>query len=238
MKTPTVWTYWEGRKPPWIELCLESMKKNIPEINILTPEWWDDVWRESDQTLRRTFDKQLPNVKSDFIRSYLVSQIGGIWIDADAIVFRDVREIWQHTKTHDFVGYRVGKPAPQLCSALIAACNTSIMAAAYHKIHRRKLSLGRPLYRLSLGPNTLARARKITDANLYAIPQNMVMPIHWVQRDQYLNSARNIDEILAPDAYCCMLTHRMLGKVRTFSRERLMEGNKLYAVLFRRAFGK
>lgn len=202
--TVRVWTYWEGPKSAWIELCLESIVKNIPGVEVLTPESWSELWTETDKTLIDSFNRQRPNVKSDFIRSWLLANIGGIWIDADAIVFRDVRPVYDRLTKRDFVAYRVGPPSVQLCSALLAGDPQSVIGAKYHQYMVDKLlSTKRRVGTIALGPNVLRRATAMTTwqelgetnrRGLYRIPKWRVHPIHFLPKFRYLYREQRPDE--------------------------------------------
>jgi len=234
--TPRIWTYWEGPRPPWINLCLRTIERNIPGVEVLTPESWAAMYDGRDVP-RETLDRQRPNVKSDFIRAWLLHHIGGIWIDADAIVFRDVRPIWTRLdRGGDFVAYRVARPNPQLCTALIAARTESRIGEAYYgaMLAKLKLSSGRRLRTLELGPRVLIRARRDRrNAKLALIPTELVHPIHWRRRAMLLEPAGT----WTPDAeaYCCMLTHRALGPLRQWPADELIGSDTVAGECFRLA---
>lgn len=235
-----VFSYWEGKQPDWIKLCLESLRRNVPGIEILTPSTWAEIWTEKDQQLRMWLDFEKPNVKSDYIRSWLLSHIGGIWVDADCIAFRDLRPIGDMLTDHDMVAYRVGQPAPQLCSALIASNAGGQIATQYHEIHRNKLkqAAGTKLHRLALGPISLAAAKRQASASFGFIPARLVHQIHWIARKQSqldYDSAMHGD-LVPTDAFCCMLTHRMLGPIRVHEADRIMAGPSVASEMFRRSF--
>jgi len=103
---PIIWSYWENNQtrrqtPEYIKLCFETFhkyNKNF-EIKIL------------DQT---TIAFYLPNLnldhlsithKSDYIRIALLYHYGGIWIDADTIVVRNLTPIIDKLDEYDFIGF-------------------------------------------------------------------------------------------------------------------------------------
>lgn len=230
MSLPRVWTYWEGPRPAWIDLCLETQLRNIPALELLTPDTWSDLYRGP---LREQLALQRPNVISDYIRAWLLAEIGGIWIDADAIVYRDVRPITHRLQHNDFVAYRVGRPAPQICTALIAARQNGPIAERYLELMESRLARGGRLSSLALGPRILWRARHW--GKLALIPTPRVHPIHWKHKDRYLAPASTWSP--ARDAYCTMLTHRALGDLRTATREQILASDTVAGACFRRALG-
>lgn len=83
--TMRLWSLWEGPKPPFVELCQETLLRHNPGAKILNLAEFCNL---------QTFDKDvdfshlhMPH-KSDWIRLYLLKAFGGMWIDADCIVMR------------------------------------------------------------------------------------------------------------------------------------------------------
>lgn len=86
-----VWTYWEGPKPAYISLCLQSMRRacNVPGISfeVVTPESVLKIL--PDKTLHKNY-RILPQaaLRADCIRAALLAEHGGWWWDADTIALR------------------------------------------------------------------------------------------------------------------------------------------------------
>jgi hypothetical protein len=227
-----VWSYWEGRRPPWIELCLRTIRAHIPDVQILTKQTWGDLYTGA---LTQSIDAQRPNVKSDFIRAWCLANIGGIWIDADAIVFRDVRPIWEHLGASDFVSYR--RAGGMLCSALIAADCESRIAADYLGYMIDRL---RPADRLgpkALGPSLIGRAvRANPTAKLHCLPPRLVHQMHgrrWGRDPRLVAPAESWSP--AAEAYTCMLTHKALGCMRRWSMRKILASDTVAGACYRRA---
>lgn len=104
-----IWLYWENKpntiKPVYLNLCFETIKKhnsNNFKIYLL------------DQT---TIYKFIPNIrndldkyltipqKADYIRLLLLEKYGGIWLDSDIIVIRNLYPILLKLKEYDYVGF-------------------------------------------------------------------------------------------------------------------------------------
>ena len=56
--------------------------------------------------LRRDLDDYL-NIpqKTDYIRLALLYKYGGIWIDSDTTVIKDMKPLWDKTKQYEFIGF-------------------------------------------------------------------------------------------------------------------------------------
>jgi len=147
-------------------------------------------------------------------------------------VFRDVRPIFNHLETADLVAYRVGRPSPQLCSALIAAKAGSPIISDYYRACCRRLRRCGRLPRLALGPRMLRRTIESRTDRVHCLPSEMVHPVHW-RRAWRLRKPGQID--IPDDAYTCMLTHRALGPMRQWSADRLRESDTVIGEMFCRA---
>ena len=112
-----VWTYWEGSKLPYIDVCLQSMKRvcNHFGINfyIVTPETVSSFI--SPGTLHKNYLKlRQPALKADCIRAALLVEHGGWWWDADTIALKPplilknkeaIYMVWDKAPTRVLNGY-------------------------------------------------------------------------------------------------------------------------------------
>jgi hypothetical protein len=90
MSNATIWLYWEGPRPGYIDLCLQSVLLQHPDAHLLDRAGFDRLWR-SDRDL--PIDDLSLNHKSDFIRAYLLQHYGGLYLDMDCIVLRSLAPI-------------------------------------------------------------------------------------------------------------------------------------------------
>jgi len=221
--------------PPWIGLCLDTMRRNIPGVEILTRRQWREMYDYRDVPADK-LAKQLPNLRSDFIRAWLLKTYGGIWTDADCIAFRDVRPIWQHLDDADFVAYRIGPPRRMQCSALIASRPGGKLIEAYYAAMVAKLNNHCcRLPRLALGPTLLANTIRRTRARVHQLPHEMVHPLHWIHKKRHLMKPGSVR--VRDDAYCFMMGHMSLGAAREWSADRLRESDTVIGEMFCRALG-
>jgi hypothetical protein len=104
-----VFTYWEnkaGRNEPFahIQLCFDTMKKHYTKYNfvILNP----DTIKQYLPNVRTDLNDLLIAQKVDYYRVALLANYGGIWVDADTIVMRNLDEVFDKLDMgYDFVGF-------------------------------------------------------------------------------------------------------------------------------------
>lgn len=100
-----IWQYWEtkGKKPGYIDGLYQIAKKNSGvEVIQVTPE---------------TLSQYVPNIpdelysigeiahKADMIRAMLIYEQGGMWLDSDAIVIKNLQWLFKLLDNYEFVGF-------------------------------------------------------------------------------------------------------------------------------------
>ena len=96
---PYIFTYWEGEKPGYVQLCRETLEKHCGldfEIVALTKD-------ATDQWIKYLPDLPI-NLKVDWLKANLVYTYGGFWIDADMIVMRNLMDLTYYFNVYDFCG--------------------------------------------------------------------------------------------------------------------------------------
>jgi hypothetical protein len=136
-----IWVYWEGSKPQYIDLCFDTINKHCQkdfDIIILN----DKSVHQYLPYLRQDINKLQIAQKTDYIRINLLYKYGGIWLDADTIVFKSLKPIINKLEKYDFVGFgctgyickNEGYPYPSngiLCSRK----NGTLMKACLDKLN-------------------------------------------------------------------------------------------------------
>jgi hypothetical protein len=229
-----IWSYWVGPCPPWIDLCLQTLRRHNPEVQVLDDSVWDTLYQGPvpPEVIRR----QAPNVQSDYLRAWLLTVRGGIWVDADGICFRSIAApLEDYLGEADFLAYR----KPRMMSALLACRPGSRIAAEYLAEMVRRLNGGqRHLPPLALGPAVLRRAIAVTGARCATVPTHLVHPLQGHRFGPSPVLAERAGTWYAdPDALYCMLTHRALGRLAKRSASWLLQSRTVCGVLLRRALG-
>ena len=146
-KTP-IWLYWENKKgtqlPRLIEKCWKSIFNYCSEdfeiiildentIRLFIKEFNPIVWK-FEQIAHR----------ADYFRFLLLETYGGIWLDSDTLVLRDLSEISDKISTYSFlcVGYTKNKKFFPIISFLAGQKNNIYckkMIENYHNFFEEKL---------------------------------------------------------------------------------------------------
>ena len=74
-----VFTFWEGKMPGYIKLCMDTWKIPYTVLN------YDNVLDYTDIDIERTKRFTLPQI-ADCVRAHVLRDQGGYWLDADTIM--------------------------------------------------------------------------------------------------------------------------------------------------------
>ena len=80
----TVFTFWEGKTPDYIKLCLKTWKVPYTLLNYDTVRQYTDL----NTDILRGYGFTLPQI-ADCVRVHVLRDNGGYWLDADTIMLSD-----------------------------------------------------------------------------------------------------------------------------------------------------
>lgn len=103
--TRIIWQYWEtrGEKPAFIDGLHDLVvRRSGLESIVVTPETLETHLPDLEPEIRA-----IPELahKADMIRTRLIHRHGGMWLDSDAVVMKDLDWILDELAQHDFVGF-------------------------------------------------------------------------------------------------------------------------------------
>lgn len=257
---PFIWMYWENypgkTRPAYLDLCLETVKYNCSNnFNIVVLD-------------NKSFSTYLPDLnnkllgkltiiqKTDVIRIALLYKYGGIWLDFDTIITRDLTPIMEKLYKWDFVGF--GCHAGYNCSNGSPYPANWVMGSIP----------GSPLMKLVLESQLqLLHTNDTTyfQSNYHALGRNMIWKMikqlqqksnwdyyHWdskcLERDSIGNklinsrsiSNEDIDPKCIPKLLFIPIYNSAPGFPEWFlklSRDELLQSNMLISKLFRHSLG-
>ena len=84
-----IFTFWEpkNKMPGYIQLCLKTWKKFLPDYNIVVLDYHNLKNYLTPKEIHQFLYKKFPlQQQSDALRTILLEKYGGIWLDADTIL--------------------------------------------------------------------------------------------------------------------------------------------------------
>jgi len=238
--TLPIWMFWEGARPAYIDLCIDTVRRRHPDVRLLDRAAFDALWTE---------DRDIPldglalNHQSDYIRAWLLSHHGGLYLDADCILMRDLAPLLAAAEEHGFVGYR--EPQGYMsCNFMAARAGGAVIENHYQRVAARlRRPRPRPLQWLDLASTPMNAAIARCGAGALILPTESIMPLAWneseklaVRRDDSAHEAHFRD-----DCWTWMLSNNTIrGDVRTrhlfyLPRGHLLDDSSFLAFLLRRA---
>lgn len=236
----TIWLYWEGPMPAMISLCCKTVFAHNENVVLLDRAGFDKLF-VSDRDIN--IDALAPNHKSDFIRAYLLKHYGGLYVDADCIVMRNLAPLLEKAEEMEFVGYRetLGYMS---CNFMASLPEGSVISDHYREICAT-LRGGKKLEWLDLASTPMERVIGRQPGKYFLLPTDSVMPLCWTASAQ-LAVRRSDDEhekSLQPEAWCYMLSHNTIkSRVETrtlclLPESQLLNDNFFLSYLFRQSLG-
>ena len=124
-----VFTFWEGKMPGYIKLCMDTWKVPYTVLN------YGNVLDYTDIDIERLKRFTLPQI-SDCVRVHVLKDQGGYWIDADTIMITgklpDTDMVGCPEKRTNSIGLLYSEPHSQMFTEwakfqdeIIAGCDTS-----------------------------------------------------------------------------------------------------------------
>jgi SAM-dependent methyltransferase len=236
----TIWMYWEGPMPGYIDLCIRTVRAHNTCVELLDRAGFDALFRH-DRDLN--IDALPLATKSDFIRSYLLAHHGGMYLDADCVVLGSLDSVFDLADQSGFVGHR--DP--------LGYANTNFMASvaggAVIRDHYRRvcetIRSGQPIGWLDLASVPMDQALAAHPNRFHLLPTARVMPLSWQETDRLAHrcsdAAHAID--FRADALCYMLSNNTIRQRRTtrvltyMPPADLLADSYFLSFLFRQALG-
>lgn len=103
-----IWQYWEtrGHKPAYIDGLHAIARKNAGiDVIQVTPSTLNDYLPDMSPEI---LEIEVLAHKADMIRTRLVEKYGGMWLDSDALVLRDLNYLFDYLSDYEFVGFTSG----------------------------------------------------------------------------------------------------------------------------------
>lgn len=227
-----VWTYWEGPMPEWIAQCLATMRRNLPGLRLLGPAEFAALRdRDLDLDLTRLHVAH----RSDVIRALLLARYGGLWLDADCIVLRDLAPLLAHLATHEVIAHRERQGL--FSNAFLAARPGSELAARFYATLCARLRDNRRLGWIALGNEPLTEVLGAAGPRCLELPTEAVQPVCWSRPEAYFHQAGEAEHARTfdPDAWCYMLSQQNLLRHARSTGAVLTAERSFFSYLLRRA---
>lgn len=94
-----VWTFWTGDEPQRIKTCLKTIERQCSDWSHLT---LSDAEKFLGERVHPVWRKLLPAHQADVLRACVLSQHGGLWLDADTVMFKEPENYFEKIKEFSY----------------------------------------------------------------------------------------------------------------------------------------
>jgi Capsular polysaccharide synthesis protein len=240
-----IWQYWETRgvKPRYIDGLHEIAKRNSGvKIVLVTPDSLRTYLPDLEDGVLR-----IANLahKADMIRTRLVKRYGGMWLDSDAVVLRDLDWLFDHLEDHEFVGFnngcRLDRTRPWVrVNCFLSRPNGAIVSSW---VHQQGLKLHQTSFRWSeVGAELLNMACLENRDSAEILPFEKISPVAWDEVEAFVSKDDRRAQQILEDCFIVMLSNAALQErnipLLEQSVDEIMAGDTLLARILRRAVGR
>lgn len=237
---PLITTYWEGPMYPYIELCLETMRRDH-DVLLLTAadaEKYLPVW-----VVESPLWGQLkPAHRADLIRVAYLVECGGIWMDADCIVMNSLQPLWwEHLARGEFYYYDDGSGPTN--GLIFSSRRHPVLVEWYRNVlavfanHMRMGTSGSSIPWTSFGQAQLSEIVKSPIGRVANLGKLRVQPIDWHAHKKFFveyNDPKEARTHVWPAAYTYMLFNNLFPDwFKKASRDEILKGRWLISSIFR-----
>jgi len=234
-----IFLYWDDKgnsdTPDYILMCRETILKNCGDgVNVILInknnllDYLDDV----PENLFKL--KEIAHI-ADYVRVALLVKYGGIWLDSDCILLKDLNPIFEKLKKNEYVGYSWQENQPSL--GFMASQPNCKLLKKHLKNITNKINLSEDFqFNWSgLGYDSLWVIAPEYKEDMYLFNNKYFSPIHW---------SRSVKDFLSDDleettkdSYCVMLFNKMFSNssINTMTREEILSQKNLLSNLFKKA---
>lgn len=228
-----VFNYWEGKKPSIIKLCQQTFEKNSDIDYIILDEKSYKNFVELQEIDYKVISK-LSDItqKVDYMRLLLLYQNGGIWYDADCIIYKSLKPITNKINKHGFVGWtNMRKSKHQLANNFMGClCESKIMNELIN-FTRNYVLVNSKIGKYAIITDCIWNVMENKDYYRYPQEKIGVFPVGNHAYDYAINKEINPNHILNHNPISTMLFNKIyMGLIDKLERE-ILNDNMLVSKL-------
>ncbi len=251
-----VWIYWENlpgkTEPPHITLSRASLYRNAGpgvEVQLVNEENLSQFLPDINSNIHRIVcreNKKVPSLalKTDFIRVFLLEKYGGLYIDSDAVVLRDLNEVFDRIEEKGFVCTRKeARTHNHVPNNFMGSLPGGKIITEYANHMRFELERRSVFEWGEIGAQSVTPLVNGSLDYAYVFPEARIHPITNNEQEILTDTNLEPEEVLPEDALLCMLFHAIFdddekGRKTRFTPNGLASmyyGKTLFAKILRRA---
>lgn len=202
-----VYTYWENvpghTMPVYLQRCLDTISKRCDHVH-LTP---DNLGEYVSNLHPRVDDFEVMAHKADYLRTCILEQNGGLWLDCDTIMTTPPDRALDALRDNDYVcalNY-LGQP----CISYIGSQAGGKVITQWRKDIEEHLDRGNTTFNWTqIGSDLVAKS--LPNVRWHQLPTDLVLPIPFPQFTIFLK--QGLDWLPSPDTLSIALYNSQMPK--------------------------
>jgi hypothetical protein len=202
-----VYTYWEdipgSTMPVYLQRCLETISKRCDHVH-LTP---DNIHEYVSDLHPRVDEFRVMAHKADYLRTCILEQNGGLWLDCDMIMTNEPTEALDALKDNDYVcalNY-LGQPA----ISYIGSQKGGKVISQWRKDIEEYLDSGKTAFNWTqIGSDLVAKS--LSNVRWHQLPTDLVLPIPFSRFNLFLEPG--LDWLPSPNTLSIALYNSQMPK--------------------------
>lgn len=233
-----IWCYWEpqGTLPPYLQLCFRTIKRNSGVTATMVGP--NDI-----EHLAPRFDARLaakaPRAaqRADYLRSHLLAEHGGMWLDVDSVVLRDLHWAFDGAEKDGLAARRNMEGLS--VTPLVARAGSPIVEEwiARQEQVLTALPFGAGLDWAALGSTSLTQA--VGSAQFFELDRARVAPIPWPKAYRYLSRFERPHAAADPEVSMLNLYNELFPQwIKSATESQILKSPIMLSRLIRVALGE
>jgi hypothetical protein len=176
--------------------------------------------------------------RADYIRSYLLRHYGGIWIDADCLIMKDLAPLAATAEVWDYIFYKQRDGA--ISNAFIGARTDSETARHFYDGIVWRLCQEEAIGWTDLGQTKLVEAINNADANCLQLATESISAVDWSESSSFCEKGSPDDHSKKyyPRSLAVMLSNHSMGGMHSEVNDSLMHKDSLFQFLVKKSLGR
>ena len=208
-----IWQYWEtrGAKPAFVDGLHQIACRNSGcEVRLVTPETLLRYLPDLPSDVLRI--EELAH-KADMIRAMLVARHGGMWLDSDAIVLKDLNWMFDFLEDVEFVGFnneaKLERSRPWVRVNCFASVPNGYIATEWTRQQHAKLPRTQFEWE-EIGTEILHPICLSSPELIKVLPFELICPVAWNEVDRFM--ATIVADQILEDCSIVMLSNASLKR--------------------------
>jgi len=241
-----IWTYWEN--PKWwdkmygyIEMCIDAIRKYSFPHKVITVN--RNSLKKYVKDIHPKFYEIEPKcMQADYARLILLSQNGGVWLDADTILIKNISSYFGGIIKKYGIFWGSNRSLGRGTSYNgVMGCNSNnyIIDNLVHKANEKLKKKDEQFFHTSLGPMLFDPIKDNLKTH-YILPWRNFYSVGWRNINKFYEKSNDMDNFFSSDIYGHSLFNRKITRNAKWfykmSKKELLQYDCVFTKMYKKVF--